>query len=210
MLTAVIQAGGESRRMGQDKGLLPFLGRPLILRVISRLQIVADEMIITTNRSEAYQFLGLPLVSDIIPGKGALGGLFTALSVASHELVAVVACDMPFINSELVLLEKETLIKTNSNLVVPHSGEGLEPFHAVYQRSACLPAIEAALQSEKWRVDSWFNQVKVQILPVELVQRYDPGLRCFKNVNTPEELQAAEELARRTNPSNDAHLSDRA
>ncbi len=103
MLTVVIQAGGESRRMGQDKALLPFLGKPLIQRVIERVASLADELLVTTNRPEAYQFLDLPLFPDVIPGRGALGGLYTALSAASQPLVAVVACDMPFASPALLM-----------------------------------------------------------------------------------------------------------
>ena len=95
MLTICVQAGGESSRMGQDKALMPFLGRPLIQRVTDRLAPIADEVIVTTNHPEDYRFLGLPLFPDLKPGRGALGGLYTALSSATCESVAVVACDMP-------------------------------------------------------------------------------------------------------------------
>ena len=81
-LTVVVQAGGESRRMRQDKGLVPFLGRTLIERVIDRVSPAADELIVTTNNLDEYKFLGLPLYSDLIQGTGALGGLYTALHAA--------------------------------------------------------------------------------------------------------------------------------
>ena len=82
--------------MGEDKALKPFLGRPLIQRVIDRLTPIADELIVTTNRPAEYAFLNLRLVPDLKPGRGALGGLYTAIASAAHPLVAVVACDMPF------------------------------------------------------------------------------------------------------------------
>ena len=74
MLSVVIQAGGQSSRMGQDKALKLFLGRPLIQRVIERLQPIADELLVTTNHPEDYAFLNLPLFTDLKPGRGALGG----------------------------------------------------------------------------------------------------------------------------------------
>ena len=95
MLTVCIQAGGQSSRMGEDKALKPFLGRPLIQRVIERLSPVADELIVTTNRPDDYRFLRLALRADLKPGRGALGGLYTAIASAAHPIVAVVACDMP-------------------------------------------------------------------------------------------------------------------
>src|SRR3970040_1082192 len=98
MLTVCIQAGGQSSRMGEDKALKPFLGRPLIQRLIERLSPVADELIVTSNRPEDYAFLDprFTLHTDLKPGRGALGGLYTALASAAHPIVAVIACDMPF------------------------------------------------------------------------------------------------------------------
>ncbi len=88
--------------MGSDKALLPFLGRPLIQRVLERLTPIADEILVTTNRPEDYHFLDLPLFRDLKPDRGALGGLYTALSSATCEAVAVVACDMPFASAALI------------------------------------------------------------------------------------------------------------
>src|SRR5687767_9764343 len=102
MLTVCVQAGGQSSRMGEDKALKTFLGRPLIQRVIDRLASIADEMIVTTNRPEDYAFLNVPLFPDLKPGRGALGGLYTAIASAKHPLVAVVACDMPFASANLL------------------------------------------------------------------------------------------------------------
>lgn len=197
MLTVVIQAGGESRRMGQDKALLPFLGKPLIQRLIGRLSPLADELLVTTNRPESYRFLGLPLFQDVIPGRGALGGLYTALQAARQPLVAVVACDMPFASPALFSAEMDLLISTNADIVIPKTGEGLEPFHAVYRQSTCLPHIKSALSAGYWRVDSWFNQVKVQVIEDAEIRKHDPLMNCFRNVNTPEELAEAEMIAQK-------------
>jgi molybdopterin-guanine dinucleotide biosynthesis protein A len=197
-LSVVIQAGGESRRMGQDKGLVPFLGRPLIYRAVDRLSPIAAELLVTTNRPEAYAFLGLPLFSDPIPGRGALGGLYTALQAASHPLAAVVACDMPFINPRLLAAQRDALLASGSDIAIPHINGGLEPFHAVYRREACLPHVLAALGADKWRVDAWFSQVKVHLLREADLRKWDPELLSFRNVNTPEELKEAEALAARS------------
>ncbi len=197
MLAVVIQAGGESRRMGRDKGLAPFLGRPLITRIIERLEPIASEMIVTTNHPEAYQFLGLPLFSDLIPGRGALGGLYTALSAATQPLAAVVACDMPFVRPELLAVQRDLLLQKGVDAVVPHLGGGVEPFHAVYRCASCLPHIKAALDADKWRADAWFSKANVLLMRKEQIQTFDPELSSFSNVNTPEELHLAEEIALR-------------
>src|SRR5512139_1369260 len=127
MLTLSIQAGGESRRMGADKALLPFLGQPLILRMLSRLAWIADEVLVTSNQPENYRFLGLTPTPDLLPGLGALGGLYTALSVAAYPYSAVVACDMPFANPAIFLAELKILRETGTDAVIPRVGEGTEP-----------------------------------------------------------------------------------
>lgn len=196
MLTVVIQAGGQSSRMGSDKALLPFLGQPLISRVIARLAPIADELIVTTNQPDAYAFLGLPLAPDKIAGRGALGGLYTAIAAASQPRVAVVACDMPFANAELLKIQAAALDAESADVVIPKTRTGYEPLHAVYRRATCLPVIETAIQAGQWKVISWFGQVRVRELALAELRRYDPRGLAFINVNTPAELARAEELAR--------------
>jgi molybdopterin-guanine dinucleotide biosynthesis protein A len=197
MLTLAIQAGGESRRMGSDKALLSFLGQPLILRVLSRLAGIADEILITANQPEKYHFLGLTPIPDLVPGTGALGGIFTALSAASHPYVAVVACDMPFASPELFAYELITIRKAGADGIIPRSGAGTEPFHAVYKRDTCLPHVWSALEAGKRRVDAWFDEVNMRYLERNEIETYSPLGTAFLNINTLEELQAAVELARR-------------
>lgn len=195
MLSVAIQAGGESSRMGRDKGLVPFLGQALILRVIERVRPLADEILVTTNQPQDYRFLGLPLFEDLIPDRGALGGLYTALSAAQHTRVAVVACDMPFVNSNLLKLAQERLLDQQLDAVIPETDHGMEPFHAVYRRETCLEAVAAALEAGKWRLISWLPDVKFAPISHEEIQRYDPQQLAFLNVNTPEDLRRAEQLA---------------
>ena len=195
MLSLVIQAGGESRRMGRDKALLPFLGQPLILRPLNRLAGLADEVLVTSNHPESYHFLGLTPFPDLLPGLGALGGLFTALSVSRYPYVAVVACDMPFASLEIFAIELVLLQETGADAVIPRSEAGMEPFHAVYRRETCLPHIRAALEAGKRRVDAWFGQVNIRYLNPEEILPYDPGQRAFLNINTPEEMREAERVS---------------
>ena len=85
LLTLALLSGGNSDRMGQDKALMPFLGRPLIERVLERLTPLTDEILISTNRPAAYAFLGLPFCSHLRSAKSALGGLYTTLVVANLQ-----------------------------------------------------------------------------------------------------------------------------
>jgi len=192
-LSVVIQAGGESRRMGRNKALVPFLDKPLIARVVDRLTGLGDEMIVTTNDPGSLAFLGLSCFQDVVPDRGALGGLCTALARARHPWVAVVACDMPFACPELfrLCLERSEAL----DLVIPRTEHGLEPLHAIYRRETCLPAIQAALAEGLWRVDAWFGKVRAGILEPRDYRHLDPQGRIFLNVNTPEELLRSEALA---------------
>jgi len=197
MLTIVVQAGGQSSRMGEDKALKFFLGRPLIQRVVERLTPITDEIIVTTNRPDDYSFLDLRLIADLKPGRGALGGLYTAIASATHPTVAVVACDMPFASPTLIERMSRLLVEEAADVIIARSDEGYEPLHAVYRRDTCLPAIESAIEADQWKVIVWFPQVKVRVLTPEEIHSADPEGLAFWNVNTPEEFAKAEEIAQR-------------
>ena len=188
MLTLAIQAGGNSRRMGKDKALLSFHGIPLIQHILNRLSPIADEIIITTNNPQAYRFLDVRLARDLRLGRGALGGLYTALSTAKHNLVAVVACDMPFASPQVFLTARKLLLTHEADAVIPKTQHGYEPLHALYRRDACIPPIKNALDNNKWKMISWFEQVKVYDLKVK-------NEAIFKNLNTPEDFIKAEKLS---------------
>jgi len=214
MLSLVIQAGGQSSRMGEDKALKLFLGRPLVHRVVDRLQPIADELIVTTNRPEDYAFLQLPLHTDLKPDRGALGGLYTAIASAKHPLVGVVACDMPFASAKLIETATNIMVKEEADVVIARvasenesgkrSGD-YEPLHAVYRRETCLPAIEAALNADQWKVIAWFPQVKIRVLTPDEINASDPNGLAFWNVNTPEEFAEAEKLATAQSARGRAH-----
>ena len=196
MLTICIQAGGQSSRMGEDKALKTFLGRPLIQRVVDRLQPIADELIVTTNRPDDYSFLHVTLRADLKPGRGALGGLYTAIASATQPLVAVVACDMPFASPMLIEAMSKLLVEEEADVVIVKGDEGYEPLHAVYRRATCLPAIESAIDADQWKVIAWFPQVKVRVLTPNEIKSSDPDRLAFWNVNTPEEFAKAEQIAK--------------
>jgi molybdopterin-guanine dinucleotide biosynthesis protein A len=183
--------------MGQDKALMTFLGKTLLDRVINRVADLGDELIITTNRPENYTQFGLPLYQDRLPLKGALNGLFTALSVAQYPTVIVVACDMPFVNSDLLRLACGWLTIEGGDVVIPRTQLGYEPLHAVYRRESCLAAVDKALKVGEKRMISWFPSVKVVPILEEKLLEYDPLGIAFWNVNTLEELRRAEEMAKK-------------
>jgi len=182
--------------MGEDKALKPFLGRPLIQRVVERLAPIASEMIVTTNQPAEYGFLDLRLAADLKPGRGALGGLYTAIASATHPFVAVAACDMPFASKKFFESASRLMVKEEADVVIAKTEEGYEPMHALYRRETCLPAIEAAIEADQWKVIAWFPQVKVRILTPDELKVFDPSGLCFWNLNTPEEFIQAEKKAK--------------
>lgn len=194
-LSVVIQAGGESRRMGQNKALLPFMGQSLIERVISRIKVISEEILITSNEPNLFDFLHIPVFADLVPDRGALGGLFTAFSITHTPLVAVVACDMPFVNPQLLEAQIKSLVDQNKDCMVPRHQNGTEPFHAVYRREVCCAAVKASLDLEHKRVDSWFPVVHMGFFEAEEITRYDPSGNAFFNINSPEDYQQAILLA---------------
>lgn len=199
-ITVVIQAGGESRRMGRSKATVPFAGRPLICRLVERLSPVADDLIITTNEPDNLVFLHsefpdlrIQLVSDSFEYRGALPGLYTALQAARNPYVAVVACDMVFASASLVVAESLAMNETGADVVVPVNKHGYEPFHAMYRRLACLPAVRRALDRGEKRAQSFFEDVNVCEFPHAKVLEAEPMGGCFINANTPEELKSLED-----------------
>jgi molybdopterin-guanine dinucleotide biosynthesis protein A len=196
MLSLALLSGGNSGRMGQDKALMPFLGRPLILRVLERISPIADEVFLSTNHPADYAFLNLPHYPDLQPGHGPLGGLYTALNAAKYPFVAAVACDMPFANAGLFEFELDILSKTGADVAIPSTPEGLEPLHAVYRCETCLAVIKSALDAGSLKLVGWLPEVNIRIVPPEETARFDPQGLAFWNLNTPEEFRQAEERAR--------------
>ena len=199
-LTIVLQAGGESRRMGQSKATVPFLGEPLIWRGINRLLPLADEFIITTNEPERLDFLDdlvelgkIRLVTDEYDQRGALRGVYTAIHAASHDFVALVACDMIFPSRNLLAAELEALMEDGNDVAVPMTKYGYEPFHAVYRRETCLPVVHEAADAGEIKASAWFDRVKVTEFDAQRVALAEPRGGCFINVNTPEQLAQAQE-----------------
>jgi len=102
---------------------------------------------------------------------------------------------MPFASSTLIEAGSRLLVEEEADVVIARSDEGYEPLHAIYRRATCLPAIEAAIDADQWKVIAWFPQVKVRVLTPDEIKRYDTLGLAFWNVNTPEEFIDAEKIA---------------
>ena len=200
-LSLAIQAGGESKRMGQSKALVTFDGEPLIQHMVRRMLPVADELIITTNEAERLEFLfeafpkaPLRLVEDELEQRGALPGLYTALNAARNPMVALIACDMAFASPKLVAHEYAKLSDSNAAVCIPVNTHGFEPFHAIYRTNPCLQTIKECLESGCQRIQDVLARVDTLELSQKEVRSIEPAGRCFFNVNTPEDLEKARSL----------------
>jgi molybdenum cofactor guanylyltransferase len=187
-VTGAILAGGRSRRMGSNKALLPFGGRPLIAHALEILRPLFAEVLIVANEPPLYAAFGVPVHSDRIPDKGPLGGIYTALAWSGHPRTFCLACDMPLASPAVIA--RLCRLAPDIDVVVPHSSKGYEPLHAVYSRS-CLPHLERMLCEDRLRVDELFSAVRVCRVDVEEFRPFDPCLASFLNLNTPEELADA-------------------
>ncbi len=177
--------------MGQDKALLPFQGRLLLGWTASRVAYLTDDLLVISNNPDLVSRIGHPVYPDLILGRGPLGGLQTALHYAKHEVVACIACDMPFVSPLLLAEEARLLEELDMDVVIPEVGGQLEPLHAVYRKSTCLPEIEVTLNAGKSRLIDWHHAVKVHPMPEEVIRVFDPGRLAFFNINTPDDLRVA-------------------
>lgn len=190
-VSVAILAGGQSRRMGRDKGLVQLDGRPLVEHVRRASMGVGQEVFLVTNRPEAYAFLGLRTVADQDPGRGSLEGLRSALSAGRSEHVLVVACDMPFVRPDL--LEHLAAQAGTADAVVPRFQGRLHPFLALYSRG-CLPAVERALGADELEVRAALGQLNCVVVEESDLRVHEREGLSFYNVNTPEDLERAREI----------------
>lgn len=186
-ISGVIQAGGRARRMGENKAFLEIGGRTIIDRVIAELRKCTDGVLLIANEPEEYRHLGLEIFPDEIPGKGALGGVYTALVRSPTPFSFITACDMPFLASALV--ERLAAEADGVDAVVARTDHGFEPFAAVYGRSA-LTAVKAMIDAGDLAVHHLFERVKTRVVDLDaaFLQRH-PHL--FFNINTPDDFRAA-------------------
>ena len=176
---------------GVDKGLQLLNGRPMAARVLARLAPQVDEVLINANQNlERYALLGCRVLPDRLGGfAGPLAGLHCALSEARNELVATVPCDSPFLPEDLVVRLAEALRDASVDLAVARTGMQSHPVFCVARRRL-LPHLWTFLQSGGRKIDAWYATLKV----VEVA--FDDQPAAFRNINTVEELSAAETAQR--------------
>jgi len=188
-----IIAGGQSRRMERDKAFVELAGKPLIEHVLERSADLGQaETIIIANKPAQYRHLGLPMYRDVLPGKGSLGGIYTALVKAKRPHALVLACDMPFVNADLLRFMIAQM-DSELDIVVPTVDAYPQGLHAIYKKT-CIKPIAEQLAADRLKIIRFYDQMRVRYLDETDCAPFDPDGRCFTNLNTPAELAEAERL----------------
>ena len=188
-VSAFILAGGKSTRMGTDKAFVSLDGRTLLARMLDLARQVTPNVRIVGDRAKFSPFA--PVIEDIFPGRGPLGGIHAALKTSQSGLNIILAVDVPFVS--LALLQYLITRSRNSPsaaITVPRSAEGWQPLCAIYRRQFA-DAAEKALSEGHYKIDALFEEVMVQAIGQEELETAGFAPRIFRNLNTLEELASA-------------------
>lgn len=194
-VTSVVLAGGKNLRLGRSKALEVINGRSLIERVIERLAPVASKLLIVTSRQQfdLPTIPGAEVLIDVYPDSGPLGGIYTGLLVSQTAQSIMVACDMPFLNTEL--LRHMVELSRDFDAVVPRLANGMiEPLHAVYSKS-CLDKMKIRLEDSQLGITPFLDEMRVRYIEEAECRGFDPELLTFFNINHQSDLEQAIKLA---------------
>lgn len=207
-ITGIILAGGSGERIGCNKAFLKLGSKTLIEELISRLEERFPRLIIVANETEKYRKFHHEVISDILPHKGPLGGIYTGLVNSNSLYNFIVACDMPFIKPDLIryMMEK---IEVN-DVIIPKWNGKFEPLCAIYSKK-CIKPIEKQLSKDNLKITDFFkdvnpvrsklsktpatplvwtsNGVKVKVITEKEVAKFDLKGFSFVNINTPEDCR---------------------
>jgi molybdopterin-guanine dinucleotide biosynthesis protein A len=187
-MDALILAGGENRRFFFHKGLAEIQGRRIIEITASLLDKYFDKVWLSTNSPEAFFYLGLPMIGDIMPFRGPLAGIFSVLACTGIPEVFVAACDMPFISGNVIELIKNSYAGQDAVVAVVHGDP--QPLLGVYSHSAA-DLMEERIRLEHGAMRDLLQRLDVYYIDEQDVLKVDPGGRSFVNINTREDLRRA-------------------
>ena len=189
-LSGFVLAGGESRRMGQPKHRLVLGGETMLARQVRLLRAVAGSVAVVGAPPEIANLVP-PVLSDVIPGSGPLGGVYTALLRTRTEYNLLVGCDLPFLEARFLSYLVHVAWECRADITVPEDKQGrLQPLCAIYRRRA-LSVVRASLQNRKYKTSGFFGRVRCRVVPWRELVRAGLSSQMFVNMNTPEDLKAA-------------------
>jgi FdhD protein len=186
-VAGVILAGGKSSRMGRNKALLPYNGKPLIETVYRVMAELFDQVAIVTNSPDDYSFLPCLKIPDIHVGMGSIAGIHAGLQWSPEERIFVAGCDMPFLEKEII--RHLAALSVHESGVVPCTPGGYEPLHAIYSKRL-LPLLEEALKSDRKRIIDLVALMGAKVVTAEEIAAVSPQFRSFINLNTPEDYSS--------------------
>lgn len=192
-ISAAVQAGGKSARMGTDKAFVLLNDKPLIAHVLERVrQAGPDELFIIANNPERYGRLGAAVYADRIAGRGPLAGICTALEIARHPNVLVVACDMPFVSPKLLayMVQLQVAARPAYDAVAPRRAGQIQGLPALYHKT-CRPAIHAHLAADRLRLADLLLALNTRCVDEDEYEALGVSPQAFANINTPAELRQA-------------------
>lgn len=190
--TVAIIAGGKSSRMGTDKSFVLLEGKPLIERVLEQVSGLGQrETLLITNKPDAYASFGLPIISDVIPDKGSLGGIYTAVMHSQYDYTQVIACDTPFVKPDL--LRYLLSLRGPFDVIVPRVENYPQGLHGLYHK-ACLGPMRERIDADRLHVIGFYPKVRLRYVDEAEYAPFDPQGVSFFNVNTPEELEQARRI----------------
>jgi molybdopterin-guanine dinucleotide biosynthesis protein A len=190
-VTGFILAGGKSSRMGTEKAFVTLDGRTLLARALHTMRSVTAAVRIAGDPEKFAPFA--PCVRDIFPECGPLGGIHAALRSSTSELNLILAVDLPFVAPALLhFLVSRARDSSSAAVVVPRSAQGWQPLCAVYRR-AFAESAEDALRAGRFKIDALFEVASTQVVAENELEAAGFSPRAFRNVNTPEDLAAAQE-----------------
>ena len=198
--SAVILAGGFSKRFGSDKGLATLLGKPLIKFVLDAVEGIVEESVVvvsSTCQAEAYSKVlnsKVRVAVDKYSVRSPLVGALTGFRESRGEYGLLLSCDMPLVSRDVLALLLEICI--NKNAVIPRWPNGyVEPLHAAYRIRPALEAAEKAFNEGKFDMRSMIEELRgVRYISTLVFEQFDPELKMFLNVNTPLDLRRAERI----------------
>jgi molybdopterin-guanine dinucleotide biosynthesis protein A len=187
-VAAFILAGGKSTRMGTDKAFVTLNGRTLLARLLEVVRSVTTDVCIVGDTAKFSAFA--PVVEDVFPGCGPLGGIHAALRASKAELNLILAVDVPFVSFALLQFLMAHARNSGASVTVPRINQGWQPLCAIYRREFA-DAAETALRAGRYRIDALFDQVQVQVIAEEALEAAGFSSNIFRNLNTKEDLEAA-------------------
>ena len=210
-ISGIVLAGGKGLRLGRYKALVTLNGESLVQRVVSKLSFLnSDIIIVLAKGQQPPKLTGYPklrIVTDAYTSKGPLVGIYTGLLASDSSYNLVVACDMPFLNRDL--LRYMVKISAGFDMVIPRVGDMVEPLHAIYSKK-CLKVIDRMLGEGSLKIDQLLSLVKVRYVEAREIDRFDPDHLSFFNINTEADLKKARGLINRVkSPDSLCPVSDR-